>query len=175
MKIHDKVFESYISETEINEHVTRLACAISQQFSDKNPLFIAVLNGSFMFASDILKQLNFPAQISFVKLASYLGTKSLGAISELIGVNEPLRDRNIVILEDIVDSGLTMEKLTAYLYSQGAASVVIVTMLFKPKSFKANIKIDFIGIEIPDYFVVGYGMDYNGYGRNIREILKIAE
>lgn len=173
MKVHHKIFEPYINQADIERRVRELAEQISADHKDENPLFLAVLNGSFMFTSDILKLLEFPAEVSFIKIASYLGTESSGNVSELIGLNENIEGRDIVILEDIVDSGLTIEKLQAMLIEKGAKNVTIASFLYKPSKYKASVPLDYVGFDIPDYFVIGYGMDYNGYGRNIKEIYKL--
>ncbi len=136
----------------------------------KDPLFLGVLNGSFVFAGDLFKQIKMPCRISFVKMASYIGTGTSGKVDQLIGLQEVITGQHIIILEDIIDSGLTVSKLLEHLHTLQPASIKIAALLFKPDAFKANFKIDYLGIEIPNNFVVGYGLDYNGYGRNSKDI-----
>jgi hypoxanthine phosphoribosyltransferase len=168
--IKDKQFKPYISEQEIAEAVKHLAGRMKQDLKEEFPLFLAVLNGSFMFASDLLKEIDFPCEISFVKLASYSGTSSSGSVTELIGLTEQVRDRTVVIVEDIVDSGLTLERIREVLKSRGAKETKAASVLFKPEACRKDLKVDYVGFEIPDRFVVGYGLDYDGQGRNLKEI-----
>jgi hypoxanthine phosphoribosyltransferase len=170
LKVLDKTFVSFIPHLRIQETIARMAADIDRDLSGDNPLFLAVLNGSFIFAADLFKQIKMPCRISFVKMASYMGTGSSGKVDQLIGLQEVITGQNIIIIEDIIDSGLTITKLLDHLKSMQPASVRIATLLFKPDAFKANFKIDYTGIEIPDNFVVGYGLDYNGYGRNSKDI-----
>jgi len=173
IKIHDKHFAPFIKFEEIDRAVSQIADRMNKELHDKNPLFIAILNGSFMFASDLFHKLNFPCEITFVKLASYSGTKSTETVRQLIGFDEDLKGRNVVIIEDIIDSGLTIERVLQQLKEMGAADVKIATLLFKPNAFKAGYKIDYTGLEIPNDFIVGYGLDYNKHGRNFKDIYKI--
>lgn len=170
LKVLDKTFESFIPHLQIQETVARLAADLDRDMTGKDPLFLAVLNGSFIFAADLFKQIKMPSRISFVKMASYIGTGSSGKVDQLIGLQEVITGQHVVILEDIIDSGLTVAKLLEHLHSLQPASVKIVTLLFKPDAFKANFKIDYLGISIPNNFVVGYGLDYDGYGRNSKDI-----
>jgi hypoxanthine phosphoribosyltransferase len=170
LKVLDKTFVSFIPHLRIQETIARMAAGLDRDFYGKNPLFLAVLNGSFIFAADLFKQVKMPCRISFVKMASYIGTGSTGKVDQLIGLQEVITGQHIVILEDIIDSGLTVSKLLDHIQSMQPASVAIATLLFKPDAFKANFKIDYLGIEIPNNFVVGYGLDYNGYGRNSKDI-----
>lgn len=172
--INDKHFKPYISQKRMNEAVKQIATQINKELKNESPLFLAVLNGSFMFASDLLKEISIPCQVSFVKLASYQGTKSTGAVTELIGLSEELNNRTVVILEDIVDSGVTIEKLVHVLKSKNVKKIKIATALFKPNAYKKKITINYVGIKIPNDFVVGYGLDYNGYGRNLKQIHILA-
>jgi hypoxanthine phosphoribosyltransferase len=169
-KVLDKTFVSFIPHIRIQETVARMAADLDRDLFNKDPLFLAVLNGSFIFAADLFKQIKMPARISFVKLASYIGTGSSGKVDQLIGLQEIITGQHIIIVEDIIDSGQTMTKLLEYLNGQQPASIRIATLLYKPDAFKANFKIDYIGLEIPNNFVVGYGLDYNGYGRNSKDI-----
>jgi hypoxanthine phosphoribosyltransferase len=170
LKVLDKTFVRFIPHLQIQETVARMAADLDREIGDQNPLFLAVLNGSFVFAADLFKQIKMPCRISFVKLASYIGTGSSGRVDQLIGLQETITGQNIVIVEDIIDSGLTLTKLLEHLKTMQPASVRIATLLFKPDAFKADFPIDYKGIEIPNNFVVGYGLDYNGYGRNSKDI-----
>ena len=175
IKIHDKYFKPFISAEEIDNNIQRIAKKINVDMEGKTPIFMSILNGAFMFASDLLKNIDIPCEISFVKLSTYQGTKSTEKVRELIGFSESLKDRNIVIVEDIVDSGFTMENVLAQLKKIGVADVKIATLLFKPAAFTKSYNIDYIGFEIPNDFIVGYGLDYDGQGRNLRDIYKIVE
>lgn len=171
--IKDKRFQISITEIEIQQAVTRVATQINQDLAGKNPLFLCVLNGAFMFASDLMKQINFPCEISFVKLASYQGTTSTGTIKEMIGINESIAGRNIVIVEDIVDTGFTMQNIIKTLQQKGAEEIHVCTFLQKPEALKCNIDVHYAAIKIPNDFIVGYGLDYDGYGRNLKEIYTV--
>ncbi|MCE3259747.1 MAG: adenylate kinase [Bacteroidetes bacterium] len=172
--LKDKQFKPYIPSEKILDAVKKIATAIDQELAGEFPLFLVVLNGSFMFAADLLKEVKSPCEISFVKLASYHGTSSTGAVTELIGLTEDVSGRTVVILEDIVDSGLTIEKLYAILQKKNAKQIRIATAFFKPQSYKKDLKVDYIGIEIPNDFVVGYGLDYDGLGRNLKDVFVLA-
>ncbi|MEI6576056.1 MAG: hypoxanthine phosphoribosyltransferase [Bacteroidota bacterium] len=172
--IHDKHFKPYISPEEIALALKRMAAEISFDFKGKNPLFIAVLNGSFVFAADLLRDLDFSCELSFVKLVSYLDTKSTGEVKELIGLKEDIKDRHVVIVEDIVETGQTLALLKRKLSACQPASVKIATLLFKPYHFKESFDIDYLGFEIPEAFIVGYGLDFNGHGRNLKGIYQIV-
>ena len=172
--LKDKQFKPYINSEQIEVAVKRVAQQINTDLKNELPLFIAVLNGSFMFAADLMKQIEIPCEISFVKMASYHGTESTGKVNELIGLNQNIEGRTVVVIEDIVDTGNTIEKLTSMLKDKKVKSFKIATALFKPSVYKKDIKIDYVGIEIPNDFVVGYGLDYDGLGRNLKDILVIA-
>jgi len=173
IKLHDKTFEIYIPETEIDEIANNIAKEINDS-GIENPLFIAVLNGSFLFAADVMRNITIPnSEISFIKLASYQGTESTGKVNELIGLSQDIKGRNIIILEDIIDTGNTLLKLTEMIESKEVASVKIATLLFKPKAYTQEIPIDYIGKSIPNKFVVGYGLDYDEIGRNLPHIYKL--
>lgn len=175
VKLHNKEFEIFIPETEISEIVYSMANQINNS-GIKNPLFIAVLNGSFLFAADIMRKVNIPnCEISFIKLSSYLGTESTGEVNELIGLGKNIRNRNIVILEDIIDAGITLEKIISLLEKEEVTDIKVATLLFKPEAYKKEIEIDFIGKSIPNDFVVGYGLDYDEIGRNLPHIYKLKE
>ena len=173
IKVKDKEFKLSISAEQIAEAVERLAADINRDLKDKNPLFLVVLNGAFIFAADLYRKITIESEISFVKLASYSGTSSTSDVKELIGLNERLKGRNIVILEDIIDSGTTMQYLISKLLYMGVKDVKLVALLFKPNAFRESFRIDYLGLEIPNEFIVGYGLDYDGFGRNYADIYKI--
>lgn len=174
-KVKDRYFKSYLSSKEIDDAVSAVAKRITADLKDENPIFLGILNGSFVFASDLIRKLDFPMHISFVKVASYIGTRSTGGVTELIGLNESLIGETVVIVEDIVDSGNTIEKIVKLLKDHGVKKIKIATLLLKPNAYKKDIKIDYVALEIPDDFVVGYGLDYDGWGRNIPSIYKIDD
>ncbi len=175
IKLKDKTFKPYIKAGKIEEAVRVVANHINVDMETKFPLFLVVLNGAFMFAADLLKEVNVLSEVCFIKVASYAGTKSTGAVSELIGLTEEVKDRQVIIIEDIVDSGVTLEKLYGLLQKKGAKDIKVASFLLKPGSYKKNIPVDYVGIEIPNDFVVGYGLDYDGLGRNLKEVYVIAE
>jgi hypoxanthine phosphoribosyltransferase len=175
VQIHDKTFKPYITEEAIREKVTELANHLNRDYLDKNPVFIAVLNGAFIFAADLFKSLHIDAEITFIKLASYKGMKSSGQVISAIGLDIELFDRHVVILEDIVDTGKTMHEFLPQLWHQQPASIKIVALLHKPQATAYPVKVDYTGFEIPDKFVVGYGLDYNGLGRNTPSIYQLLE
>jgi hypoxanthine phosphoribosyltransferase len=174
VKILDKEFKMCVPSVHIKRAVEQVSSLINNDYADKEILFISILNGSFMFSSDLLKRIKVPCKITFIKVASYSGTTSTGNIDELIGLNEDIKDKNIIIVEDIIDSGATMEMIYKKLKSMGPKSVKIATLLFKPQSYQKNLKIDYIGIELPEQFIVGYGLDYFGYGRNLEDIYSLT-
>ena len=175
IKVLDREFSEYITEDEIQSRITAMAEKISEDLQGRDVLFFGILNGSFLFAADIFRQIKLNAQISFIKLASYEGTGSTGKIKELIGWNEDISGKTVVVLEDIVDTGSTLERIIGELTLRKASDVKICTLLFKPEAYTRDIPIDYIGFEIPNNFVVGYGLDYDGYGRNLRSIYKIIK
>lgn len=176
VKLWDKEFEISIPFVEIQAAIKQMAVKMKPDLEGKEPLFICILNGSFMFASDLMKELELTdAEISFLKVASYSGTNSTGEIKELIGLNENLSGRTVVILEDIVDSGHTMVDVVAQIKSKGAKEVKVATMLFKPAALKTQIKLDYVGKEIPNDFIVGYGLDYDRRGRNLKDIYTLVK
>jgi len=170
--IHNSRFRPVISEEKILEVIQSMAQSINLDLGGKKPLFLSVLNGAFLFTADLVKQFESECEISFVKVASYAGTES-GSLKSLIGLNEEIAGRHIVILEDIIDSGATVEALLSELKSKNPASVKVAALIFKPAAFKRTFAIDYKGIEIPNDFIVGYGMDYDGLGRNLRDIYVI--
>jgi hypoxanthine phosphoribosyltransferase len=175
LRIHDKNFKSYISEEEIRQKVKELASNMNRDYQGKKPIFIAVLNGAFIFAADLFKSLTIDAEISFIKLASYKGMKSSGRVLTAIGLDIELFNRHVVILEDIVDTGKTLHEFLPQLWHQQPASLKIVALLHKPEARVFPVNVDYVGFEIPDKFVVGYGLDYNGLGRNTAAIYQLFE
>lgn len=175
IKVLDKEFKLYIKQEEIEHVINDIANQINEEYKDKNPLFLVMLNGAFMFASQLFKELTIDCETSFVKYASYEGTQSTCEVKELIGLNSSIEGRDIVIIEDIIDSGFTMSCLLKKLEAMKATSVKIATMLFKPNAFKFDYKIDYIGMNIGNEFIVGYGLDYNQHGRNYGSIYKVVE
>ena len=174
-QILEKSFKPYLTSSEIGIAIQKIADQINLDYQDKNPLFIAILNGSFIFASDLFKKIDIPAEISFIKLASYQGTKSTGNVITAIGLETDLFDRHVVVLEDIIDTGKTLSAFLPQLQHQQPKSLKVCTLLHKKEATKYQITIDYLGFEIPDLFVVGYGLDYNGYGRNLDQIMQIDE
>lgn len=175
IRIKDKQFKTFITEEQILEEVSRVADEINKDLADENPLFLSVLNGSFMFASDLMKRINIPSEISFVKLASYLGTSSTGSIKELIGLGDNIEGRTVVIVEDIVDTGFTMKHMIELLQAYHPKNIRIATLLLKPDKLKVDLDIDYVAMSIPNDFIVGYGLDYDGLGRNYRDIYTVVE
>ena len=175
IKIHDKVFRTSYSEAEILQHVRAVADRLNKDMEGKNPLFLAVLNGSFIFAADLMRMITIPCEISFVKLASYQGTLSTGKVKEVIGINEDITGRTVVIIEDIVESGLTMKRMIDTLGTRNPESVHIFTLLLKPEKLEVDLNVEYAAMEIPNDFIVGYGLDYNQQGRNLREIYTLVE
>ena len=174
IKVNDKVFEVFISSSEIQKGVEKIAEEINIDFQGKTPLFLSILNGSFIFAADLLKKIDVDCEISFVKLKSYEGTSTTGIVKTLIGLDEDITDRAVIILEDIVDTGNTIENLIDQLMALKPAEVKVATLLFKPEAYVKDIKIDYKALEVPNEFLIGYGLDYNGLGRNLVDIYKIC-
>ena len=175
IKVHDKKFDVSINEKDIKQAVKRIAAQISVDITGKNPLFLCVLNGAFMFASDLFKEISEPCEISFVKFASYTGTESSGTVKELIGLNESVAGRSVVVIEDIVDTGRTMLMMRNRLTQLGAKEVRIACLLLKPEALEVDVTVEYVAFQIPRDFVVGYGLDYNGRGRNYPEIYKVVD
>ena len=172
--VRDKKFCLFLSESEILKGIKNVAEKIKSDLREQDPLFVCVLNGAFMFASDLVKLLDFPCELCFIRLKSYEGTKTEGKVKEIYGLVEEIKNRHIVILEDIIDTGHTMHGLIENLSKQKPASLRIATMLFKPEALQLDIKPDYVAVEIPNDFVVGYGLDYEGHGRNLRNLYKIC-
>ena len=168
IQVFDKTFEPYITATQI-------AAQLNMDYAGKRPLFIAILNGSFMFASDLFKELTIDAEICFIKLASYKGTKSTGNVITSIGLDIPLTDRHVIIVEDIVDTGKTLDAFLPQLINQQPVTLKIASLLHKPEALQFPVTIDYLGFEVPNKFLLGYGLDYDGLGRNLKEIYKLVE
>jgi hypoxanthine phosphoribosyltransferase len=175
IRVHDKTFEPYLTADEISAVIKKLAAALNNEYQNKRPLFIAILNGSFIFASDLFKELTIEAEICFIKLASYKGTKSSGHVVTAIGLDIDLIGRDVIIIEDIVDTGKTLSEFLPQLRHQQPSSLKIVALLHKPEATRFPLKIDYLGFTIPDKFVVGYGLDYDGLGRNLPAIYQLTE
>jgi hypoxanthine phosphoribosyltransferase len=173
--IQDKHFELLIPHKKISSAVSRIAGRMNSELTGKDVLFLGILNGAFMFASALLQLIRFPCRISFMKLVSYQGTSSTGTIKRLIGLNENITGKTVVVLEDIIDSGLTITSIIHQLSGFDPAEIRIATLLIKQENFHENLKVDYTGLEIPDVFIIGYGLDYNGYGRNLLNIYKIID
>ena len=168
IQIKDKSFTTFITE------VSRVADEINRDLEGAEPLFLSVLNGSFMFTADLMKRVNIPCEISFVKLASYQGTSSTGKVKELVGLNEDIEGRTVVIVEDIIDTGFTMERLVETLRARNPKDIRIATLLVKPDKLQVKLDIDYVAMNIPNDFIVGYGLDYDGKGRNYRDIYTVV-
>lgn len=173
-QVHDKQFTPYLSAAVIDAEVSRLAAEINRDYAGKNPLFIAILSGSFMFASDLFKKITIPAEICFIKLASYKGTRSTGNVITSIGLDEDVHERDVIILEDIIDTGRTLNAFLPQLEHQQPRSLKICALLHKPDCTVFHVPIDYLGFSIPDKFVLGYGLDYDGQGRNLPEIFQLV-
>ena len=175
INVKDKSFSLFIPEKEILKEVKRIATQINRDYAGKEPVFLAVLNGSFIFAADLMKEVKLPCEISFVKMASYQGVNTTGQIREVIGLNVDLTDRPVIVVEDIVDTGLTMAHMLEVLKKQNPASIDICTLLLKPGKLQVDLNIRYCCLEIPNDFIVGYGLDYDGYGRNTRDIYTLVK
>jgi hypoxanthine phosphoribosyltransferase len=174
VKIKDKTFEVSLTESEIKARIKELAQKMSHDLEGKNPLFLAVLNGAFIFAADLMREMTIPCEISFVKLASYQGTTSTGKVHEVLGINEDLTDRVVVIVEDIVESGQTMQRMVESIGTRNPASVIICSLFFKPAKLKADLKLDYVAFNIPDDFIIGYGLDYDQEARWLKDIYTLV-
>lgn len=175
IQVHDKKFTPYLTVSQIDEQVKRLGAEMNRDYAGKRPLFIAILNGSFMFASDLFKELTIEAEICFIKLASYKGTRSTGHVITSIGLDESLKDRHVVIVEDIVDTGKTLSEFLPQLISQGPASLKVAALLHKPDALVHPLQLDYVGFNVPNKFLLGFGLDYDGLGRNLKEIYQLTE
>lgn len=175
VQIKDKRFKTFISEDEIQQRVKAVADRINHDMEGKKPLLLAVLNGSFVFAADLMRHITIPCEISFVKLASYEGTVSTSKVVEVMGLNEDITGRDVIIVEDIVDTGKTMERMLDTLGTRNPNSLHICTLLLKPEKLKIPLNIEYAAMEIPNDFIVGYGLDYDQEGRNLRDIYTLVE
>ena len=174
-KVHDKEFEIYIPNDEIQRVISEMAKKINKDLAGKDVIFLGILNGAFMFASDLFREITLDSQISFLKLASYAGTSSTGTVKRLIGINEDIFNKTVVILEDIVDTGVTLDNIIKQLKGYEPAEILVATMLFKPDAYTKDLMLDYVGLEIPNDFILGYGLDYEGYGRNLSDLYKVIE
>ncbi|MBO0357354.1 hypoxanthine phosphoribosyltransferase [Hymenobacter sp. BT186] len=174
ISLHDKQFKPYLSAARLAEVEQELAARLNQDYADKKPLFLAILNGSFMFASDLLKLVQIPCEVSFIRVASYQGTSSTGEVKEVLGLTEELAGRHVVLLEDIVDTGHTMRMLLDKLATKQPASLEVATLFMKPECLQHELAIRYVGLSIPNDFIVGYGLDYDGLGRNYPDVYKVV-
>tara|TARA_B100000614_G_scaffold157618_1_gene139523 strand:- start:945 stop:1484 length:540 start_codon:yes stop_codon:yes gene_type:complete len=175
IRLIDKTFSLYLAEDKIMARIAALAKELQQDYLGRDVIFLSVLNGAFMFTSDLMKSLDMNLEISFIKLASYQGTKTSGVVRELIGLNKDIKDKHVIIVEDIVDTGTTVDKLMELMESHGAKSIEVCTLLFKESAFAGQKIPKYVGFEIPNKFVVGYGLDYDEAGRNIKELYQLKE
>jgi adenylate kinase len=175
IQLKDKYFETFITAEEIQQEISAQAKQINQDYADKHVVFVAILNGAFMFASDLIKNIDISCEITFVKVSSYHGTASTGRVDEIIGLTTKLRDKHVIILEDIVDTGITMDKIHKIIELEKPASLKICTLLYKPSAHQGVHKPDYVGFSIPNAFVVGFGLDYDELGRNLKEIYQVRE
>ncbi|KQB44121.1 Hypoxanthine-guanine phosphoribosyltransferase [Flavobacterium daejeonense] len=175
VQLHDKQFVPFISAEEIDFAIQKMVAQIEDDFADEIPVFIGVLNGSFMVVSDFVKKYSKPCEVSFLKMASYNGLTSTNEVKELIGLNQDLTGRSVVVIEDIIDTGHTIVELKALIKKQNPKHFKIATLFFKPEAYKKDVKIDYIGIQIPNKFIVGFGLDYDGLGRNLPEVYQLKD
>lgn len=173
IQLHDKEFVPFISAEEIDFAIRNMAKQVEADFGEETPIFIGILNGAFMVVSDFLKHYSKPCEVSFVKLSSYDGTSSTHQMKHLIGLNEDLEGRSVIVVEDIVDTGNTLEELKTIFKEKKVKSFKIATLFFKPEAYTKDIKVDYVGIHIPNKFIVGFGLDYNGLGRNLPEVYQL--
>lgn len=175
IQLHDKKFEVFITHEEIQFAIKNMTKQIEDDHCDDVPVFVGVLNGAFMVVSDVIKNYDSPCEVSFVKMASYEGTTTTNEVKQLIGINQNLEGRTVVILEDIVDTGNTVEELKNLFKNQKVKHCKIATLFFKPEAYTKDIKIDYVGIRIPNKFIVGFGLDYDGLGRNLKDVYQLSE
>lgn len=173
IKVKDKFFSPFITAAEIDAAIEKMAAQMNMNYKDKRPLFLSVLNGSFLFTADLLRKITVDCEVSFIKLSSYSGTQSTGVVNSLIGLNEDVTGREIIILEDIVDTGHTIVKLVDLLKEKNPSSIKVATLLYKPEAYKMDVPIDYVGLSVGNDFLIGYGLDYDGAARNLKEIYKI--
>jgi hypoxanthine phosphoribosyltransferase len=175
IRVKDKDFVLSITAAEIDAAVTKIAEELNRDLAFSNPLFLVILNGAFIFSSDLLRKIIIPCNVSFIKLSSYRGTQTTQQVTELIGLAENVQGRTVVVVDDIIDTGITIDWFIRKLYEQGAAVVKVTALLFKQEAFKKDFKIDYLGINIANKFIFGYGLDYDGYGRNYSDIYKLVQ
>ena len=175
VRLNDKSFQLFIDSKELNDSIESLSNKINQDYSDREPIFLCVLNGAFVFAAELIKRFNHECQVSFVKLSSYQGVQSSGTINSLIGLNEDIKGKDVIIVEDIVDTGQTIANIVENILNKNPRSIEVATLLYKPKSYQKQIPIKYRAIEIGNDFIVGFGLDYNGLGRNLEEIYIIEK
>ena len=175
IQLHDKQFVPFISAKEIDLAIAKMVAQITADFSNETPVFIGVLNGAFMVVSDLLKRYTSPCEVSFIKMASYEGTSSTEEVKQLLGLNQDLTGRTVVVIEDIVDTGNTLVALKALFESENVKEFRIAALFFKPEAYKKDLPIDYVGIRIPNKFIVGYGLDYDGLGRNLPEVYQLKD
>jgi hypoxanthine phosphoribosyltransferase len=173
--LFDKTFELFISEAELIKSAQNIAAQINEDYKGRKPIFLCVLNGSFLYAADLIKAIDLECEVQFVKVSSYQGTSSTGQIKSLIGLDIDITNRDIILVEDIVDTGLTIDSLVKDLKGKNPASIKITTLLFKPKAYQKEVPIDYVALEVPNDFLVGYGLDYDGFGRNLRDIYTLKK
>lgn len=176
VRLKDRVFRLSYPEADIQQDIDLVASRINWDFKNTNeiPLFLSILNGAFMFTADLLRRVNFPCEVSFVKISSYRGMETTGMVNQLIGLNESIEDRTVIIIEDIVDTGITLSKLHDELIRLNPKSIKVAALLFKPDAYRGSVKVDYIGRSIPNDFIVGYGLDYDGVGRNLPDIYTVV-
>jgi hypoxanthine phosphoribosyltransferase len=175
MQIHDQQFEIFISSEKITQRIQEMAAQINKDYINKNPLFLSILNGAFIFAADLFREITIPAEISFIKLKSYRRMETSGKVKELLGLEHNIFNRNIIIIEDIVDTGKTLNHILEEFKELGAKTIEVLTLLHKPEVSRKLVNLKYVGFEIPNKFVVGYGLDYDEYGRNLKDIYKVIE
>ena len=175
IQIKDRLFKPYIDRSSIDSAVKRLAAQMNKDLAGKRPLFLCVLNGAFMFAADLFREINVDAEITFIRMKSYEGTQSTGIIKQIYGLQEDIKDRTVVIVEDIVDTGFTMQNLKKQLEEKNPKEIKVATLLFKPDSLQCDVKLDYVAFEIPKAFIVGYGLDYDELGRNLKDRYVVTE
>ena len=174
-QIHDQQFDIFLSADKIKNRIQEMAQQLNEDYKDRNPLFLSILNGAFIFTADLFREINIPAEVSFIKLKSYRRMETTGKVKELLGLEHNIFNRNIIIVEDIVDTGKTLQHILEEFKELGTKSIEILTLLYKPEANKVPLDLKYIGFEIPNEFVVGYGLDYEGYGRNLKDIYKVVD
>ena len=175
IQVKDRIFSIFLTEEQIKKRVSELGAQISEDLKGKNPIFLSVLNGSFVFAADLLRSVTIPCEITFIRMSSYEGFNSTGNVKQVLGLRESLKGRSVVIVEDIIDSGLTMQEMLKLVREQNPSDISIASLLVKPGNLKVELDIPYRCFDIPNDFIVGYGLDYDGWGRNLKQIYKVVE